>query len=115
MLQYGLIKCAKLKKDTRYDCGGKKLEVQVPIDLYTSPNIIREIKSERMRWAGHVACTGDRRGARRVLVGKPGGKRPLERPRNRRRYNIKIIFKKWDWETWTGLICLRIGTGGGRL
>jgi len=41
------------------------------------------IKSRRMRWAGHVACTGDRRGLLRVLVGKPEGKRPLGRPRRR--------------------------------
>jgi hypothetical protein len=50
-------------------------------DLYSSPNIIRVIKSRRMRWAGHVAHMVDRRGAYRVLVGKPEEKRPLGRPR----------------------------------
>ena len=52
-------------------------------DLYSSPNIVRVIKSRRMRWAGHVASMGEERGAYRVLVGKPEGKRPLGRPRRR--------------------------------
>ena len=52
-------------------------------DLYSSPNIIRMIKSRGMRWAGHVARIGDRRGAYRVLVRKPEGKKPLWRPRRR--------------------------------
>ena len=49
--------------------------------LYSSHNIVRVIKSRRMRWIGHVACMGEKRGAYRVLVGKPEGKRPLGRPR----------------------------------
>jgi hypothetical protein len=53
------------------------------IDLYSSPNILRVIKSRRMRWAGHVARIGKRRGAYRVLVVKPEGRRPLGRPRHR--------------------------------
>ena len=52
-------------------------------DLYSSPNIVRVIKSRRMRWAGHVARMGEDRGVHRVLVGKPEGRRPLERPRRR--------------------------------
>jgi len=52
-------------------------------DLYSSPNIVRVIKSIRMRWAGHVALTGERTGIYRVLVGKPEGKKPLGRPRLR--------------------------------
>jgi len=52
-------------------------------DLYPSPNIVRVIKSRRIRWAGHVARMGEERGAYRVLVGKPEGKRPLGRPRRR--------------------------------
>ena len=52
-------------------------------DLYPSPNIVRVIKSRRMRWAGYVACMGEERGVYRVLVGKPEGKRPLGRPRRR--------------------------------
>jgi hypothetical protein len=51
--------------------------------LYSSPNIVRVIKSRRMRWAGHVARMGEGRGAYRVLVEKPEGKRPLGRPRRR--------------------------------
>jgi hypothetical protein len=58
-------------------------------DLYSSPNIIRVIKSRRMRWAGHVARTGDRRGAYRFLVGRPEGKRPLLG--TRRRWDVKQI------------------------
>jgi hypothetical protein len=59
-------------------------------DLYSSPNIVRVIKSRRMRWAAHVARMGEGRGAYRVLVGRPEGKRPLGRPRRRWEDNIKI-------------------------
>jgi hypothetical protein len=47
-------------------------------NLYLSPDIIRQIKSRRMRWAGHVACMGEGRNVYRVLMGKPEGKRPLK-------------------------------------
>jgi hypothetical protein len=53
------------------------------LNLYSSPDIIRLIKSRRMRWAGHVARMGEGRNVYRVLVGKPEGKRTLERPRLR--------------------------------
>ena len=59
-------------------------------NLYSSPNIVRVIKSRRMRWAGHVARTGERKGLYRVFVGKTEGKRPLGRPRHRWEDNIKI-------------------------
>jgi len=49
--------------------------------MESSPNIVLMIKSRRMRWAGHVARMGERRGVYRALVGKPEGKRPLGRPR----------------------------------
>jgi hypothetical protein len=49
--------------------------------IYSSPNIIRMIKSRRMRWAGYIARMGAKRNAYRILVGKPEGKRPLGRPR----------------------------------
>jgi len=52
-------------------------------DLYCSPNIVRVIKSRRMRLARHVARMGEERGVYRVLVGKPEGRKPLGRPRHR--------------------------------
>jgi hypothetical protein len=59
-------------------------------DLYSSPNIIQVIKSRRMRWAGYVARMGEKRGAYRILVGRPEGRRPLGRPRRRCEDNIKM-------------------------
>jgi hypothetical protein len=52
--------------------------------LYSSPNIIRHIKSRRMRWAGHVARMGENGNVYKILMGKPEGKRPLDRPTHRR-------------------------------
>jgi hypothetical protein len=66
-------------------------------DLYSSPNIIRVIKSGRMRWEGHVARMGDRRGAYSVLVGRPEGRRPFGRPRRRWEYNIKTDLQEVGW------------------
>jgi hypothetical protein len=60
--------------------------------MYSSPNIVRVIKSRRMRCAGHVARMGEERSVYRVLVGKPEGKRPLGRPRRRWEDNIKMDF-----------------------
>jgi hypothetical protein len=71
------------------------------------------IKSRRLRWAGYVARIGERRGAYRVLVGKPEGRRPLGRPRRRWEDNIKMDLQEVGWRAWTGLIWLRIGIGGG--
>ena len=86
------------------------------MDLYSLPNIVRVVKSIRMRWAGHVARMGEGRGVHRVLVGKPEGKRPLGRPRRRWEGKIKLrwIFRKWEGVE-TGWSWLRIGTGGGHL
>jgi hypothetical protein len=61
----------------------RKLHTNEPRDLYSSPSIIKIIKSRRMRWAGHVARMGDKRNAYGLLVGKPDGKTPLGRPRCR--------------------------------
>jgi len=83
--------------------------------LYPSPNIIRVIKSRRVRWEGRVACIGKKRGGYRILVGKPEGKRPLVRPRCRWEDNTKMVLQEVEWSAWTGLIWLRIGKGGGHL
>ena len=61
----------------------RKLHNEELNDLYSSPNIVREIKSRRMRWEGHVARMEKRRGVYEVLVGEPEGNRPLGRPRRR--------------------------------
>jgi hypothetical protein len=58
--------------------------------MYSPPNIVRAIKSRRMRWAGHVARMWEGRGVYRVLVGRPEGKRLLGRPRRRWEDNIKL-------------------------
>jgi hypothetical protein len=79
-------------------------------DLYSSTNIARLIKSRRMRWAGHVARMGEGRGAYRILVGRPGGRRPLGRPRLRWEDNIKMDIQNVGWAAWTGFSWLRIGT-----
>ena len=63
-------------------------------DLYSSPNIVRVIKSRKMRWAGHVACMGEERGVYRVLVGKTEERRPLGRPRCRWVDNIRTDLQK---------------------
>jgi hypothetical protein len=66
-------------------------------NLYSSPDIIRQIKSRRMRWAGHVADMGEGRKVYRVLVGKPEGKRPLGRPRHRWEVGIKVDLGEIGW------------------
>jgi len=63
-------------------------------DLYSSPSIVRVIKSGRIRWNGHVACRGEERGVYRVLAGKPEGKRPLGRPRRRWVENIRMDLQE---------------------
>ena len=68
----------------------RKLHNEELNDLYCSPNIVRVIKSRRMRWAGLVARMGERRGVYRVLLGKPKGKRTFGRPKRRWEDNIKI-------------------------
>jgi hypothetical protein len=63
----------------------RKLHREELHNLYKSPDIIRQIKSSRMRWVGHVALMGEERNMYRVLVGKSEGKRPLER-----------LSRRWD-------------------
>ena len=93
-----------------------KLHNEELSDLYSLPNIVRVVKSRRMRWAGHVARTAEGRGVHRVLVGKPEGKRPLGRPRRRWEDNIKMDLQEvggdcGDWmelaqdrERWRALV-----------
>ena len=84
----------------------RKLHNEELNDLYSSPNIVRAIKSRRMRWEGHVARMGERRGVYRFLVGKPEGKRPLGRPRCRWEDNIKMDLQEVGYcgMDWIGLV-----------
>jgi hypothetical protein len=94
----------------------RKLHNEELHDLYSSPTIVRVIKSIRMRWAGNLARMGERRGVYRVLVWKPEGKRPLGRPRHRWEDNIKMDYQEVgcggvDWielaqdrDRWRGLV-----------
>jgi len=80
----------------------RKLHNEELNDLYSSPNIVRVIKSRRMRWAWHVARKRERRGVYRIFRRKPEGKRPLGRPRRRWENNIKMDLQEvgcWgvDW------------------
>jgi len=83
----------------------KRLHNEELNDLYFSPNIVRVIKSRRMRWTGHVARMGEERGLYRVLVGKPEGKRPLGRPRRRWVDNIRMNLQEVEcgYMDWIGL------------
>jgi len=74
-------------------------------DLYSSPNIVRVIKSRKMRWPGRVTRMGEERGVYRVLVGKPEGKRPMGRPRLRWVNNIRTDIQEvgCGYMDWIGL------------
>jgi hypothetical protein len=84
----------------------RKLHNEELRDSYSSPSIIRIIKSRKMRLDSHVARMGKKRNAYRLLVGKPEGKRPLGRPRRRRVDNIRT--ERWNGVMWTGLVWLKI-------
>jgi hypothetical protein len=80
----------------------RKLHNEELHDLYSSPTTVQVIKSIRMRWAGHVVRMGEERVVYRVLLGKPGGKSPLGRPRHRWEDNIKMDLQEvgcggMDW------------------
>jgi hypothetical protein len=84
--------------------GWRKLHNEELRDLYSSPSMIRVIKSRRMRWAGHVARMMEKRNAYRLLMGKPEGKRPLGRSRRRWVDNIRMDLGVVGWcEDWIGL------------
>jgi hypothetical protein len=75
------------------DISWRKLHNDELHSLYSSPNFVRVFKSRKMRWAGLVACMGEGRAVYRVLVGRPGGKRPLGRPRRRWEDNINLNLR----------------------
>jgi hypothetical protein len=75
----------------------KRLNNEELNDLYASPNIIRVMKLRRMRWAGHVARMEEKRGAYRILVWRPEGRRPFGRPRRSWEYNIKMDIGEAGW------------------
>jgi hypothetical protein len=72
----------------------RKLHNEELHNLYSSPDIIRQIKSRQMRWAGHVARMGEERKLYKVLVGKPEGERPLARPRRKWEHRIRIDLRE---------------------
>jgi hypothetical protein len=88
--------------------GWRKLHNEELHNLYSSPSIIRVVKSRRMRWARHVARMGEKRSACRILVRKAEGKKPCGRPRRRWVDNIKMDLREIGF----GLMWLRIGTSG---
>jgi hypothetical protein len=87
------------------DGSWRKLQTDKIHCLYSSPKIVRVIKSMTMRWAGHVARMGEDRSVCRVLVGRPEGKRPLERPRRRWEDNIKMDLREKGID---GANCIRL-------
>jgi len=88
----------------------RKLHNEELHDLYSSTKYNSGDQIKKIQWAGHVAHMEDRSGAYRALVGKPGGKRPLGRPRHKSEDNIKMDLQEVGWGEWTGLIWLRAGT-----
>jgi hypothetical protein len=93
----------------------RKLHNEELHNLYSSPDIIRQFKSRRMRWAGHVARMGEERKMYRVLVGKPERNRPLRRPRRRCEEGSEWILGRLAWGMRIGFDWLRRGTHGGML
>jgi hypothetical protein len=81
-----------------------KYSIDIPLQIYedvhnlcSSPNIIRQIKSRRMRWAGYVSRVEEEKKVYRVLVGIAEGKRPLGRPRRRWEDGIRMDLRDIDW------------------
>jgi hypothetical protein len=68
--------------------------INLRLHFYSSPDIIRQVKSRRMRWAGHVARMGEDRKVYKVLAGKPEGKRPLGRPRRRWEHGVRMDLRE---------------------
>ena len=93
----------------------RKRHNEEPKYLYYSPNIVRVIKSRKMRCAGHVARMGDSRGVYRILVGNVRERDHLGDQGVDGRRILRWFFRKWDVRVWTGSMWLRIGAGGGHL
>jgi hypothetical protein len=95
----GTLTLLQIKFESRGEDTGewRRLHNEELNDLYSSPNIIRVIKSRRMRWAGHVARMGEETGAYKFLVGRPEVRRPLGRPRRRWEGNIKMDLQEEGW------------------
>jgi hypothetical protein len=89
-----------------------KLHKEELDDLYSTPNIVRMIKSKRIRWVEHVVRVWERRSVYKVLVGKPEGRKPRGRHKRRFEDNIKIDLQEVGLGVWTRSIWLRIWTGG---
>jgi hypothetical protein len=102
-----ITKSSTLRGPKRDEVTGEwiKLHNEELRDLYSSPSMIRIIKSRRMRWVGHVARMGEKKNAYRLLVGKPVGKRPLGKPRRRWVDNTKMDLGEVGWGEvdWIGL------------
>jgi hypothetical protein len=93
----------------------RKLHNEELYNLYSSPDIIRQIKSRRMRWAGHVVRVGEERKVYKVLVGSPKERDHLEDQGVGGRMGSEWILGRLAWGVWIGLDWLRTGTGGGLL
>jgi hypothetical protein len=93
----------------------RKLHSRELHNLCLSPDIIMQIRSRQMRWAGHEARMGEGRNVYRVLVVKPEGKIPLERPRRKWEDEIRRDLREIGWGVWSGFTWLRIGIVGGLL
>ena len=97
---------AKILQHAQYCClYTRKIKLRNSLKFHSSPNIVRVIKSRRMRWAGHVVRMGEEREMYRVLVGKPEGRRPLGRPRRRWVDNIRTDLQEvgCGYMDWIGL------------
>jgi hypothetical protein len=77
----------------------RKLHSEKLHNLYSSPDIIRQVKSRRMRWVGHVARMREERNVCKVMMGKPEGKRPLGRPRHRCKDGIIMDLRETGWRS----------------